>query len=76
MALAGSWLIVSLAGQILSASKAEKGNVTWPHMGPASIFSKASRIPRARFTQNASFSHWGTIGRLGELIFMIENLIK
>ena len=42
----------------------------------ASIFSKASRTASARFTPNASFSHWGTIGRLGELIFMLENLIK
>ena len=42
----------------------------------ASIFSKASRIPSARFTPNASFSHWGTIGRLGELILMLENLLK
>ena len=32
------------------------------------FFQKASRIPSARFTPNASFSHWGTIGRLGELI--------
>ena len=42
----------------------------------ASVFSKASRTASARFTPNASFSNWGTIGRLGELIFMLENLIK
>ena len=41
---------------------------------PASIFTKASRIPCARFTPNASFNYWGTIGRPGELILMLENL--
>ena len=41
-----------------------------------SFFQRRSRIPTARFTPNAIFSYWGTIGRLGELILMLENLIK
>ena len=28
------------------------------------------------FTPNAISSYWGTIGRLGELILLLENLIK
>ena len=35
-----------------------------------------SRIPRAWFTPITISSHWGTIGRLGELILMLKNLIK
>ena len=40
------------------------------------FFIKTSRIASARFTPNASFRHWETIGRLGELILMLENFIK
>ena len=79
--LAGSQLIVSLAGQ------AEKGEVTWPLMTTygarsqidefeLSFFQRQIKISTARFTPNAIFSYWGTIGRLGELILMLENLIK
>ena len=37
------------------------------------FFQKHSRILSARFTLNAISSYWGTIGRLGELILMLEN---
>ena len=41
-----------------------------------SFFKMRSRLPTARFTPNVISSNWGTIGRLGELISMLENLIK
>ena len=37
---------------------------------------RQSRIASARFIPNAISSYWGTIGRLGELILMLENLMK
>uniref|UniRef100_A0A8C9XS39 B30.2/SPRY domain-containing protein n=1 Tax=Sander lucioperca TaxID=283035 RepID=A0A8C9XS39_SANLU len=47
-------------------------------IGPSelSFSQRQSRIPRARFTPITISSHWGTIGRLGELILMLKNLIK
>ncbi len=47
-------------------------------IGPSelSFSQRQSRIPRVRFTPIAISSHWGTIGRLGELILMLKNLIK
>jgi hypothetical protein len=33
-------------------------------------------VPSARFTPNNISSYWGSIGRLGELILMLENLRK
>lgn len=47
-------------------------------IGPSelSFSQRRSRIPRARFTPIAISSHWGTIGRLVELILMLKNLIK
>ncbi len=43
-------------------------------IGPSelSFSQRQSRIPRARFTPIAISSHWGTIGRLGELILMLK----
>ena len=78
---------VSLAGHILWAGKkGEREDLRSFMMTYRTTFqiraleppfsSKASRTPGARFIPNASFSHWGTIGRLEELIFMLENLIK
>ena len=32
-------------------------------------------MPRARFKPNEISSYWGSIGRLGELILMLENLM-
>ena len=40
------------------------------------LLQRQSRIPGGCFTPNAISSYWGTIGRLGELILMLENLIK
>ena len=37
-------------------------------MGPDRKTACLRKIPIARFTPNAIFSYWGTIGRLGELI--------
>ena len=53
--------------------QAEKGEVTcvW-----AFLFSKAAKDTYYSFTPNAILSYWGTIGRLGELILIFENLIK
>uniref|UniRef100_A0A8C9XFQ8 ATP-binding cassette, sub-family C (CFTR/MRP), member 12 n=1 Tax=Sander lucioperca TaxID=283035 RepID=A0A8C9XFQ8_SANLU len=47
-------------------------------IGPSelSFSQRQSRIPRARFTPITISSHWGTIGRLGELALMLKNLIK
>ena len=38
----------------------------------AFIFQRRSRIPDARFTPDFISSHWGSLGRLGELILMLE----
>ena len=40
----------------------------------AFIFPRRSRIPSARFTPNVISSHLWTIGRLGELILILENV--
>ena len=40
------------------------------------FFQSQSRISRARFTPKAISSYWGTIVRLGELVLMLENLVK
>ena len=57
--------------QILWAGRAEKGEglplMTKFQMGP---------IPRVCFTPIAISSHRGTIGRLGELLLMLDNLMK
>jgi hypothetical protein len=42
----------------------------------ASFFQKRIRMPSARFTPDKISSYWGSIGRLGELILMLENLRK
>ena len=42
----------------------------------ALMFQRRSRIAGARFIPNAISSYWETIGRLGELILMLENLIE
>ena len=39
-------------------------------------FFKGGAVFSACFTPNVISSYWGTIGRLGELIFLLENLIK
>ena len=52
----------------------------WGHIpnprARASIFSKASKIPSARFTPNVSYSYSGTIGRLGELILRKPHKVR
>ena len=40
------------------------------------FFQRRRKIPTARFTPNVISTYLGTIGRLGELILMLENLIK
>ena len=70
-----------------SLGKAEKGEVTCPRKSYGDIwgkipnrrvwvlfFQRQSRIASARFTPSAISSYWRTIGRLGELVLMLENL--
>ena len=74
------------AGQIIWAGKAERGEVTvllvtiqgedfkTEHL--SFHFLKSGEEPRAWFTPIKMSSHWGTKGRLGELILMLNNLLK
>ena len=75
-----------MAGQILWAGKAEKGEVTWPLMTTNGAKFEIGASELSFFKGIAGYllpsacyaiaSYWGTIGRLGEVILMSENLIK
>jgi hypothetical protein len=71
-----------LAGQILWAGKAEKGEVASPLMTTYGENSKMARLSfffhaySDLFTPNEMSSYWGSIGWLEELILMLENLRK
>ena len=64
----------------LNANEEERGRSRWRvgvwPWAACGHGTGGAAIPSARFTANAISSHWGTMGRLGEPILMLENLIK
>ena len=73
---------VSLAGQILWAGKAEKGEGLRSFMTTCGTTFQISALQppfiqrqAEHLVTNASLSHWGSIGRIGEVIFMLKSEI-
>jgi hypothetical protein len=74
-----------IVGANIMGGQSREGEVTWPlmttygakfEMTSELSFFKGGAGYCSHFTPNAISSYWGTIGRLGELILMLENLIK